>query len=254
MKNLYIAAGLVAILISVVTVVEGVYLNDRWGEPGAEAAELGKRFAKVPKKIGNWEGIDMPVEKEVQQVSGAVNFVNRTYTNKVTNQVVTLWLIVGHARDIVRHTPDICYPNSGFRPDGRKLTHTVEYGEGSSGDFYTAKYQKEDSLVRQIQRVYWAWNRPDIKKWEAPESPRHHFGMVTRALYKMYFTSGVTAEEKTVADNVAADFAELMLPEIDAALFSEDFSSDSTDAESSDMAAVSSGDDESAETGEPAEE
>ena len=219
MKNLYTCVAVVAVLISVVTVVEGIYLKDRWGKPGIEAAELGKRFAEVPKKIGNWVGTDMPVEKEVQQVSGAVNFVSRSYTNEVTNENVVLWLIVGHARDIIRHTPDICYPSAGFRPQSSKLKHTVDYGDGQNGQFYTSKYLKEDATSRQSVRVYWAWNHPDMKKWEAPSNPRYHFGMITRALYKVYFSSSMTTEEKTIEDNIAAKFAELMLPEIDKALF-----------------------------------
>ncbi len=221
MKNLYVAAAITAVLISVVTVVEGVYLKDRWGEPGVEAAELGKRFAGVPKKIGDWTGVDMPVEKEVQERSGAVSFVSRNYKNSVTNETVNLWLIVGHSRDIIRHTPDICYPSAGFRSQSEKLQHSVSYADDRTADFFTSKYQKEDATVRQTLRVYWAWNHPDTKKWEAPDNARFYFTMVEPALYKLYFTSQVTTEELTVDDNVAVDFARLMLPEIDAALFPE---------------------------------
>ena len=154
MKNLYVAAIITAVFICVVTVVEGVYMKDRWGEPGVEAAELGKRFSEVPKKIGDWTGVDMPVEKEVQERSGAVNFVSRNYKNSVTSQSVNLWLIVGHSRDIIRHTPDICYPSAGFRPQSETLRHTVNYGDGKEGQFFTSKYQKEDANVRQKLRDY----------------------------------------------------------------------------------------------------
>lgn len=246
MKNLYVAAIVTAVLIGVVTVVEGVYLKDRWGEPGVEAAELGKRFAQVPKKIGNWTGVDMPVEKQVQERSGAVSFVNRDYKNSVTNQSVTLWLIVGHSRDIIRHTPDICYPSAGFRPSSEKIKYDVNYGIDQKGKFYTSKYQKEDSMVRQSLRVFWAWNHPDTKKWEAPDKARYHFTMVEPALYKLYFTSQVTADEETVGDNVATEFASLMLPEIDAALFPELHGSTSETAESDTTA------DETAEVSEEA--
>ena len=61
---------------------------------------------------------------------------------------------------------------------------------------------------------------PDTNKWEAPSDPRQHYGL-SRALYKVYFTSNVLANEDAAEDNVAAEFAELMLPEIDKALFPE---------------------------------
>jgi len=131
---------------------------------------------------------------------------------------VTLWLIVGHSRDIIRHTPNICYPNSGFVQRGSQLRHHIDLGGGKEAVFYTAKFQKEDAFGRIIERVFWAWNHPDYDRWEAPDSPRFHYGR-SRALYKVYFTSNVTAAENTIDDNPAVDFAKVMLPAIDAALF-----------------------------------
>ena len=46
--------------------------------------------------------------------------------------------------------------------------------------------------------------------------------MATRTLYKMYLTSSVMADEDTLDDSPAAEFAELLLPVIDAALFSDE--------------------------------
>lgn len=222
MNRVIIPLVLAVVLIGVTTVVEGVFFKDRWGAPGVEAAELGKRFANVPKKIGDWTGVDTPVEEEVQERSGAVNFVSRHYTNSENNLSVDLWLIIGHSRDIIRHTPDICYASSGFHQDGSILRHTVRYGDGKEGRFFTSKFLKENELVRQIVRVFWAWNHPDSMVWDAPDKARYHYGMATRTLYKVYFTSRLTSDEDTVDKNPAAEFAALILPAIDAALFPEE--------------------------------
>ena len=219
MKTLYVATAIGIVLIGVTTVVEGVFIKDRWGSPGIEAAELGKRFNQVPKRLRQWYGVDIPVQPSVQERSGAVRFVNRRYTHELTNQTVDVWLIIGHSRDVIRHTPDICYPNSGFLRQGEKIQHVISYGDEKEGVFFTNKYQKEDAMVRQIQRVYWSWNRPEHGTWEAPDDPRGEWGMAKPSLYKLYFTSVVTGNEKTVDDNIAVEFAEIMLPEIDAALY-----------------------------------
>lgn len=254
MKNLYLLAGVSFVLIAVTTVVEGVYLKDRWSEPGALAEELGKRFENVDKKVGRWTGIDTPVEEEVQERAGAVRFVSRRYTHEATQQSVDVWLIVGHARDIIRHTPDICYPASGFHPQSTTLRHTVEYDD-KSGDFFTGQYQKEDSLNRVALRVFWAWNHPKIRKWEAPDKARHYYGMSTKSLYKLYFTSAVSSDEKTADDNAAADFAEIMLPEIDAALFPEENeASESNEAEASEAESSPSDEDETDDSAAEAED
>jgi hypothetical protein len=229
MNRVVIPAVLAVILIGTTTVIEGIFFRDRWGTPGVDAAELGKRFANVPKKIGDWTGIDIPVEEDVQERSGAVNFVNRRYTNSRSDVSVDLWLIIGHSRDIIRHTPDICYASSGFRQQGSILRHTIVYDGDEEASFFTSKFQKEDELIREVQRVFWAWNHPDIEKWEAPDKARYYYGMSTRTLYKMYFTSALTSDQDTVEDSPAAEFARLILPAIDAALFPKVGATESTE-------------------------
>jgi hypothetical protein len=219
-RSLLAPAILGGVLIVSLCFVEGLYLKDRWGEAGAEAAEMGQRFKQVPKEIGDWEGEDLPVDEQVKSTAGAVNYVSRRYQNKETGEEVRLWLIVGHSRDICRHTPNVCYPASGFRQDGRQIHHRWTQDDGKPVDFFTAKFIKDDVRGRHAERVFWAWNHPETNKWEAPADPRQHYGL-SRALYKMYFTSNVQANEGAAEDNVAAEFAKLMLPEVDKALFPE---------------------------------
>lgn len=217
-RNLLIPALLGGILILSLSFVEGFYMKDRWGKPGAEAAEMGKLFAQVPKEIGDWVGEDLPVDEIVKNTAGAVNYVSRRYHNERTDRDVTLWLIVGHSRDIVRHTPNICYPASGFREDGLQIKYHFDLNDDETADFYTSKFIKDDAFGRRVERVFWSWNHPDYNKWEAPDSARMHYGL-SNALYKVYFTSSVLMDEDSADENVAAEFAELMLPAINAALF-----------------------------------
>ncbi len=222
--------GLIAIL--GLSFYEGFVIKDRWAEPGVEAEELSERFKEVPTKIGDWVGQDKPVDEVVRKTAGAIGYVSRVYTNTKTNKNVVLWLIVGHSRDITRHTPNICYPSQGFRQTSTQQQEIVELNNGAEAAFYTAKFEKEDAFSRSTDRVFWTFNHPDKNKWEAPEKgARWHYGLA-KALYKLYFTSQVLADEETIGDNVAAEFAELMLPEIDAALFPTE-STDSTEGSDS---------------------
>ncbi|MEM8943808.1 MAG: exosortase-associated EpsI family protein [Planctomycetota bacterium] len=209
--------GLAAIL--GLTLYENLYIKDRWAKPGIEAAEMGKRFEQVPLSIGDWEGEDLPVQEVIQQTAGAVNYVSRRYVHTRTGKHVTLWLIVGHSRDITRHTPNICYPAAGFRPVGSTLPHVIDLADGKEARFFTAEYEKEDMTGRTTQRVFWTFNHPEKDQWDAPtDGARWEYGL-SRALYKMYFTSPVLSDDEIIEDSVALDFAEEMLPEIDKALF-----------------------------------
>jgi hypothetical protein len=132
--------------------------------------------------------------------------------------VVTLWLIVGHARDVCRHTPNICYPSAGFTQNSSILKFHLPLPGGEEAVFNTAKFEKADELSRHVERVFWAWNHPDHNRWEAPDNQRRTYGN-SRALYKLYFTSTVMKGEETIEENVAVGFAKQMVPWINAALF-----------------------------------
>jgi hypothetical protein len=223
MFRLYVPVAVTVVLIASLTFWESVY-SDRFTGSSMDAAEFGKRFANVPKEVGPWIGTDNEVKDETLSTAGAVNHVSRTYVNRDTGQKADLWLIVGHARDINRHTPDICYPSQGFAQDGTTQKQAVEAADGSESMFNTARFKQESPLGEggPIVRVFWGWNAntPEEKEWVAPENQRIHFGNNT-ALYKMYFTSSMKDRDELVADNNAMAFAKVMIPEVNKALFPE---------------------------------
>jgi hypothetical protein len=176
---------------------------------------------KVPMNIGEWEGTDLPVDDRVKRVSGAKGYVSRNYKNAITGEEVSIWLIVGHSKDVVRHTPDVCYPSSGFtqRAPENSMQPFVFDGE-TMGDFYTNSFVKEDGLGRQLVRVFWSWYKPSedgAVTWKAPKIVRLEFGN-TPSLYKLYFTSNMRDIRETTDESVCMKFAKEFLPVVDKAL------------------------------------
>ena len=121
--------------------------------------------------------------------------------------------------------------------------------------------------------MFWAWNGNEEGKdqWEAPEpksmwawlpvksdGPKTYYGN-NRALYKMYFTARMADAEEDIPQNLAVDFAKLMIPEVNKALFPERYHGTeseapapaATSAESS-AAKPDAGAAEAAPAGEPA--
>jgi hypothetical protein len=175
----------------------------------------------VPTKIGDWVGEDLPVEDQVKKTAGARGYVSRSYKNAITGETVTVWLIVGHSKDVVRHTPDVCYPSSGFKtvsPENSLQTFAFE-GQPEA-NFYTNKFVKEDATGRQLVRVFWSWYKPTedgTVTWKAPKIVRWEFGNA-RSLYKLYFTSNMRDYRETTDESVCMKFAEEFLPVVDKAL------------------------------------
>jgi hypothetical protein len=228
-RYLPIALGVVAIF--VLTAVESV-MSDRFVDTNVTAAQRAELLKKVPMEFGDWVGEDMAVTKEVRDTSGAVGCVSRLYTNQRTNRSVRLWLIVGHARDISAHTPDICFPSSGFSQRSPKHSlYTFDYGQSdpANAKFWTNTFFKEDSYRgRELERVFWAWYNPRPNSsvaWQAETNPHGAFGN-SRALFKMYFTSDMKDINETTEESPAQKFGVEFLPRIDKILRESDIHTD----------------------------
>jgi hypothetical protein len=217
-RYLPIATGIVVIV--GLTIVE-IRISDRFKASNVKAEQFAKLLDDIPMDIGDWHGQDLPVDEQVRRTAGAVGYVSRQYRNSRTQEEVNLWLIVGHARDVSSHTPEICYPSSGFtmRAPENSLHPFIVEGQPRA-DFYTNTFIKEDITGRQLVRVFWSWYRPNEEgtvAWEAPEHPRWTFGNA-RALYKMYFSSVMRSPQETTEQSPCARFARDFLPVVNKAL------------------------------------
>lgn len=221
-RYLPIMLGVVAI---VGLTIPQIQMSDRFSEGNVSAEQRAKLLERIPKKIGDWQGEDLEVSDTVRQTAGAVGAVSRTYRNSRTGEKVDLWLIVGHARQISAHTPNICYEASGFEMRAAENSlYPMAFPNQPEAPFWTNTFFKEDILTkRSLIRVFWSWYNPESKEnqgkvvWEAPTNARRHFGN-TRALYKMYFTSEMKDHLETADESSCLPFAREFMPVVAEAL------------------------------------
>jgi len=196
-------------------------MSGRFQNADITEAEFEALLKNVPMDVGEWHGTDIPVEDQVKKTAGARGYVNRSYKNAITGEIVNIWLIVGHSKDVVRHTPDICYPSSGFtmRAPENSLQPFVFDGE-PMGDFYTNTFTKEDASGRRLERVFWSWFKPNEEgtvTWKAPKIVRWEFGNAP-SLYKLYFSNSMRDYRETTDESPSMKFAKEFLPVVDKAL------------------------------------
>ncbi len=237
-RYLPIALG---VLVIVALTIPEIGISDRFKDSNIKAEQFAKLLQDIPEDIGPWHGEDLEVEEQTRRTAGAVGYVSRAYRNVRTGEIVRLWLIVGHARDITAHTPEICYPASGFIKRSDKNANYTFNAEGQEpAEFFTNTFIKEDATGRHLERVFWSWYRanpeePGAIRWQAPENPRWEFGN-ERALYKMYFASEMRSPRETTEDSPCSRFARDVLPAIDEALAKYGGPATPSDNEASDTA------------------
>jgi hypothetical protein len=218
------APAIVGVVLIVALTVVQIRMTDRFSGANISAEDKAALLKNVPLNIGDWKGEDKPVDERIKDTAGAVGAVSRTYRNSRTGEVVDLWLIVGHGREISAHTPDICYRASGFTARAPENSDFVYVEEGRPNTpFLTNTFFREDVSGRQLVRVFWTWydteNEANEGKvlWEAPKNSRWHFGN-TRALYKMYLTSGMRDPLETAEASPCLRFGREFLPQVEKAL------------------------------------
>src|SRR3954447_6507336 len=216
-----------AVLLIVGLTIPQIKMTDRFAGTNVSAEQRAHLLEKVPIDVGDWHGQNMPIDPQVREKAGAVGAVSRSYRNSRTGKQVDLWLIVGHSRDVSFHTPDVCYPGSGFtaRASENSLYPMVFDEKQKEGTpvLTNTFFRESDVSGHQLVRVFWAWYNPENSDnqgkvvWEAPSNARWHFGNA-RSLYKMYFTSVMHDTKETAEQSACVRFARDFLPIVNQAL------------------------------------
>jgi len=216
-----------AVLLIVGLTIPQIKMTDRFAGTNVGAEQRAQLLEKVPLNVGDWHGTNMPIDPQVREKAGAIGAVSRSYRNSRTGELVDLWLIVGHSRDVSFHTPDVCYPGSGFTARANEnslypMVYDEKQKEGTP--FLTNTFFRESDVSgHQLIRVFWAWYNPENAEnegkvvWEAPSNARWHFGNA-RSLYKMYFTSVMHDTKETAEQSACVRFARDFMPIVNSAL------------------------------------
>jgi EpsI family protein len=78
-------------------------------------------LSKLPTKVSEWLGYDIPLGGAVIQATDTDDHVNRKYVQARGGRQVSLWLAYGiRLRDLQPHRPEICYPGAGWTLDDIK--------------------------------------------------------------------------------------------------------------------------------------
>jgi hypothetical protein len=197
-----------------------VYLYGRWTNRWGRSRQLEEaveRLALVPRNIAEWSGKDLELsDREVKQAEIA-GYVSREYQNR-SGASITVLLVCGRAGPTAVHTPDVCYPASGYQmaaPERKK----VEW-QGSEGNreeqFWATKFTKPAAVPPSRLRVYWAWTAEGT--WQTPSSPRRAFAGKP-ALYKLYVMRAMSSSNEQLEDELCQEFLRLLLPRLERALF-----------------------------------
>lgn len=220
-RNALILAILAATALAAFSGAISGKLNGRWGT--SEVLQTaGKKVESLPKQIGPWRfQRSYEFDQRALNMLQCENYVNANYVHDETGETVGVALIVGLYGPMSVHSPEICYPASGYQIIAAKEKRTIAGPTGGSANYSSTQSANDrenafwvttfesKTLGEPPLHVYYAWSRGQI--WEAADWPRFEFGGVP-ALYKLQVSSNYERNNETKEDNPCRRFLQDFLP------------------------------------------
>lgn len=206
-----VVAGLVVV---VVTAVQGMW-TERWssrdiaGELKASAEILEEVF---PNEVGPWRYVDvLESNPEQLEAAGAVGHVSRMYQHRDTGAKVAAFVICATPHDASGHTPDRCYPASGYVIAETEHRQAITLDDGRHAEAFVGTFRKTGQTIR----VFWTYGVRG--EWLAPQIARIELAG-TASVYKLYAIIDQSSLTPAQATGICSEFLSVLLPEFDRAV------------------------------------
>jgi hypothetical protein len=203
-----LVTGICFVLLAAGAVVHGATTH-RWTAFAPEASNSSAFHAHII-ALGDYQSEEIPNEIPLKEKSTGST---RRYFSPTRNVTVVTSLTSGPAGAVSTHTPDVCYPSSGYKTTREPKVETIDLPDGRKARYYVAEFEKKTATRTERQRVRWAWSVDGT--WDAPDRPRFAYLRVSE-LYKLYIVTSVAdgeqdasaGDQPAVRQFVAATFAQ----------------------------------------------
>jgi len=181
---------LIAGLIVAGAVVNGA-ATQRWAAFATNPVKTDELHAFAV-RFQDWQAEMVPTDMPTNERSTATS---RHYVSPSTGRAAVVTFISGIPGSVAAHTPDVCYPGSGYKTVREPKKETAELPGGRTAEMYVADFEKKTATKHDRARVRWTWAADG--GWIAPDHPRWLFAtQLTRVpvLYKVYIVTALPDE------------------------------------------------------------
>jgi Protein of unknown function (DUF3485) len=130
---------------------------------------------EIPADLGTWHatGAEAHLDAETLRLAGSSDHILRAYTDSKSHETVSLLVVYGLAQSVFGHTPEVCYPSSGYQAVGKPVDHEFSLpGSATPVHFRSRYFTKTVASVMQSNEVFWSfWHAgswlPDVaNRWK----------------------------------------------------------------------------------------
>lgn len=165
----------------------------------------------IPLAFAGWRGADEKLDSEIARATGATDKIFRIYTDHRTGAKLSVIVLYGPANDVYVHTPENCYPSSGYTlvegPMGRRISVADK-----TVPFTSLIYVKGEGGLVERQQVYYTWYYDG--RWN-PGMPNPKQIVRVPGMFKVHVARLISEQERLDDRDPCQDFLEILMPDIE---------------------------------------
>lgn len=190
-------------------------LTNRWGRP-ADLTAAAEQFRQIPTEFGEWQ-LQKPEKMSdiVVDMLQCAGYINGSYVNRSTGEVVNAFVILGPPGPISVHTPEVCYSSKNYEISESRSRVKIGDPKTSQNELWAMTLRSND-VSADLLRVYYGWG--NAGHWTAPESPRVTYGGDS-LLFKIQLAAYLPPDTDLNQQDTCRRFLEAFLPVLNPAIF-----------------------------------
>jgi hypothetical protein len=182
-------------------------------------------LASIPKTLGVWhlvDGGDRRLDDLTLRITGSSQHIVRTYVDDLTGVTITALVLYGPAEPVLPHSPDVCYPASGFARAGGPSDAEVKYelGRDENGrrvdgraTFRSSVFQKSEGRLVHREAVYHSFRLDG--QWSSAIGDGRKFPRRNPGIFKVQVQRQVAEGESLGQGDPMEQFLSALLTEIE---------------------------------------
>lgn len=108
----------------------------------------------LPKTVGSWkvEGTEGKLDDMTTRITGSTDYVIWKYKDDRTGTIISALILYGPAEPVVPHTPQVCYPSTGYHDVSGVVDHEIKLDNGQMASFRSNVFAKSGGrdVIRSI--------------------------------------------------------------------------------------------------------
>ena len=129
-------------------------------------------LATIPRSLDGWVslGNETQLDPITTRITGSTDVITRIYQEELTGTALSVLVLYGPAEPVLPHTPQVCYPASGYRSVIDAVDRTIRIDDQLNAVFRTGLFSKSGGRSVLQQLVYHSYRLDGV--WSPSVSDR----------------------------------------------------------------------------------